>query len=58
MARGLAILLVVAAHLIQMNVCDGVNSRAFWFINSFHMPLFFAISGYISQKVYKPLGGA
>lgn len=57
MMRGIAILLVVAAHLIQTNVEEGVNTKAFMFINSFHMPLFFAISGYIAQKVYKPMGG-
>lgn len=58
MMRGIAILLVVAAHLIQTNVVEGVNTKAFMFINSFHMPLFFSISGYIAQKVYMPLGGA
>lgn len=56
--RGIAILLVVAAHLIQANVVEGVNTKAFMFINSFHMPLFFAISGYLAEKVYKPLGEA
>lgn len=55
MMRGIAILLVVAAHLIQTNVVDGTYSRAFMFVNSFHMPLFFAISGFIAQKVYKPM---
>lgn len=58
MARGIAILFVVAAHLIQTNFSDGMYNHAFWFINSFHMPLFFAISGYITQKVSGPLGGA
>lgn len=58
MMRGIAILLVVAAHLIQTNVNGGAYTKAFMFINSFHMPLFFAISGYIAQKVYMPLEGA
>lgn len=55
MARGIAICLVVMAHLIQNNVADGVHHPSFLFINSFHMPLFFAISGYIGQIVGRPL---
>lgn len=48
--RGLAIMLVVVGHIIQ---CTGIptNNPVFEFIYSFHMPLFFAISGYITQKV-------
>ena len=56
--RGFAILLVVAAHLIQKNIEDGIHNAAFSFINLFHMPLFFMISGYIGWKVSKPLEGA
>jgi len=55
MARGFAIILVVVAHLIQYNVEDGIHNSAFLCINSFHMPLFFAISGYIGQIVNKPI---
>lgn len=57
MVRGIAILLVVTAHLIQNNVSNGIDNPTFWFINSFHMPAFFMISGYIGQKVNKPAGG-
>lgn len=48
--RGLAILLVVVGHLIQFNGFS-VNNPIFEFIYSFHMPLFFAISGYITQRL-------
>lgn len=56
-ARGIAILLVIAGHLIQDYHADGNNCRVLWFICSFHMPLFFAVSGYIGQVVSKPIGG-
>lgn len=48
--RGFAIILVVAGHFLQ---CNGVplDSPAFEFIYSFHMPLFFFISGFITWKV-------
>lgn len=48
--RGIAIILVVIGHLIQFNGFPTSNP-VFEFIYSFHMPLFFAISGYITQKV-------
>lgn len=48
--RGIAISLVVVGHLLQFNGLATDNS-VFEFIYSFHMPLFFAISGYITQKV-------
>jgi len=45
--KGIAILLVVMGHLIGYNTdCDA----AFGFIYSFHMPLFFMISGYLGYK--------
>lgn len=44
--RGFAILLVVIGHLIQFNFQSGINNRLFDIIYSFHMPLFFFISGY------------
>lgn len=56
MVRGIAILLVIAGHLISKNCYNSEGgSGAVMFINSFHVPIFFAISGFISQKVYKPL---
>ena len=48
--RGVAILLVVMGHIIQFNGIK-ISNPVFEFIYSFHMPLFFAISGYITQKV-------
>lgn len=44
--RGFAILLVIIGHLIQFNFQSGINNRLFDIIYSFHMPLFFFISGY------------
>lgn len=43
--RGFAILLVVVGHLIQFNNSFFLDSRLFNIIYSFHMPLFFFISG-------------
>ena len=48
--RGVAILLVVIGHMIQFNGVASANP-VFEAIYTFHMPLFFAISGYITQKV-------
>lgn len=48
--RGFAILMVVVGHLIDFNGW-GVYNTAFQIIYSFHMPLFFAISGFIVEKV-------
>lgn len=51
--RGIAILLVVIGHLIQTNDIFYAHNHVFEFIYSFHMPLFFAISGYIIAKTSK-----
>ncbi len=52
--RGIAIILVVVGHLLQFNNIDGgVNNILFNIIYSFHMPLFFFISGYTQQKTDK-----
>lgn len=51
--RGLAILLVVMAHFIQTNMFGWSTNATFVAINSFHMPLFFFISGYIAHKTNK-----
>lgn len=48
--RGIAITLVTTGHLLQFNGFP-TNNPVFEFIYSFHMPLFFAISGYITHKV-------
>lgn len=43
--RGFAILLVVVGHLIQFNYDDALMNPIFNIIYSFHMPLFFFLSG-------------
>lgn len=43
--RGFAILLVVIGHLIQSNYQDALSNPIFNIIYSFHMPLFFFLSG-------------
>ncbi|WP_036908882.1 acyltransferase family protein [Xylanibacter ruminicola] len=57
--RGFAILLVVMGHLIQYNANEWYSHPIFNLIYSFHMPLFFFISGlaqYLSE-VKMPLFG-
>lgn len=53
--RGLLILLVILGHSIQYapNI-DAENNRLWNMIYSFHMPAFFAISGFLN---YRPGGG-
>lgn len=52
--KGFLILLVVLGHAIQGVYTDNVESNRLWnVIYSFHMPAFFAISGYF----VKPVGG-
>lgn len=46
--RGFAILLVVVGHLIHFNGFGQDNPLA-EIIWTFHMPLFFAISGYVAE---------
>ena len=49
--KGFAIWLVVIGHLIQYNNCvDWIEHPMFTWIYSFHMPLFFYISGYLCYK--------
>lgn len=43
--RGFAILLVIIGHLIQFNYQTSIRNDIFNIIYSFHMPLFFFISG-------------
>lgn len=45
--RGIAIILVVFGHCIQYSTPDFENSKMFAAIYSFHMPLFFMVSGYV-----------
>lgn len=52
--KGILILLVVLGHAIQGVYVENVESNRLWnIIYSFHMPAFFAISGYFAQ----PAGG-
>lgn len=46
--KGFAILLVVVGHVIQFNAPHFEQDRLFSAIYSFHMPLFFFLSGYVS----------
>ena len=47
-AKGIAILLVVMGHLVQYNMTGTSATTVFDFIYSFHMPLFFMLSGYVA----------
>lgn len=49
-ARGVGILLVILGHSIQYSRPDMDASVLFRYIYAFHMPLFFAISGYCGRK--------
>lgn len=51
--KAFLILLVVLGHCIQDNGLGG-DSLPYRFIYSFHIPLFFAVSGYVSQRDFTP----
>ena len=52
--KGILILLTVLGHAIQGVYTENVESNSLWnVIYSFHMPAFFAISGYF----VRPAGG-
>ncbi len=48
--KGFAILLVILGHSLQYFYRDFNNSHLANFIYSFHMPLFFALSGFVSFR--------
>lgn len=49
--KGFAIILVIVGHIIQFNdINGGSNNTLFKIIYSFHMPLFFILSGYVAAK--------
>ena len=48
--RGLAIFLVVYGHILMFYQYQGIQLPTIRFIYSFHMPLFFFISGFVSFK--------
>ena len=49
LAKGFAILMVVAGHLAQYCLNGASAKNVFNFIYSFHMPLFFFLSGYVAS---------
>lgn len=51
-AKAFAIILVVWGHLIQQTTSDFWDSKIFSFIYSFHMPLFFLLSGMFIEKLF------
>jgi fucose 4-O-acetylase-like acetyltransferase len=51
--KGMGILLVVLGHAIQKNISDYQLDPLFNIIYSFHMPMFFAVSGYLMYKTLK-----
>ena len=54
-AKCVAILLVVSGHIIQCFSVRGTGDPLFKFIYSFHMPLFFFLSGYVAQMTRERL---
>jgi len=48
--KGILIILVVLGHAIQSTIPDYQHNFLFRLIYSFHMPLFFLISGYLTLK--------
>lgn len=48
--KAILIILVVLGHAIQFAVPEYLHNFAFRFIYSFHMPLFLAISGFLTYK--------
>lgn len=56
--KGWLILLVILGHAIQYSIGSDCYTNRFWnIIYSFHMPAFMAVSGYLSYRKNKPLGG-
>lgn len=51
--RGIAIITVVMGHIIQYNLDGSAAMKCFNFIYSFHMGLFFFISGCVASLSYK-----
>lgn len=48
--KGILIVLVILGHVIQSSISDYQHNVLFRLIYSFHMPLFFLISGYLTYK--------
>lgn len=55
--KGIAILLVICGHVILANLKDALDTHpVYTWIYSFHMPLFFFISGYLISYSSKNMG--
>lgn len=48
--KGFLIVLVILGHVIQSSISDYQHNVLFRLIYSFHMPLFFLISGYLTYR--------
>ena len=48
--KGFAILMVILGHCVQYRIAGYEYNLIFRIVYSFHMPLFFMISGYLSHK--------
>lgn len=48
--KGVLIVLVIIGHAIQFCMPDCEQNFCFRFIYSFHMPLFFFVSGYLANR--------
>ena len=55
LSRGIGMLLVVMGHAIadSFSINEGIAYYVFHFIYSFHMPLFFFLSGYCARKIFE-----
>lgn len=51
--KGLLIILVIFGHVLSRNNLDSVNYFIYVMIYTFHMPLMFIISGYLSSSTLK-----
>ena len=56
--KGLLMVLVVLGHAIQNTIGPQCQTNHLWnIIYSFHMPAFMAISGYLSYRTNRIVGG-
>lgn len=54
--KGLLMILVIVGHAIQCLLIESYGTNHLWnIIYSFHMPAFFAVSGWLAYRVNKPV---
>ena len=53
--KGLLIFLMVVGHCLELYQDDKICKLLYWFIYSFHMPVFIFISGFFSKNIDKPV---